>query len=190
MYRIILYTFLILLCACNNNSKEQSQSNQDNSKQSLTDTANNELKLTARFNSFDTTVEVLFWDTKDSISDIQKKNYEGFISKQDLLAPEVLQKIFEFYKNSYKDYLTGWKAGGNISDKDLEKFLPKPTTPKNLKSFITPAIVHIQNSKYCKEGTIGIEFDCSWDIENGLGVKIENWKVVEAGVAETSYFFN
>ena len=190
MYRFTLCTFLILLIACKNNPQEQSQSNQKNSGQLQPDTANNEFKLTTRFNSFDTTVEVLFWDTKDSISDIQKRNYEGFISKQNLLSAGILQKIFEFYKNSYKDYLSEWKKGGNMSDQELEKYLPTPTTPENLKPFITPGVIHIQNSKSCKEGTIGIEFDCTWDEEYGLGVKIENWKVIEAGVAETSYFFN
>lgn len=190
MYRLIFLMFIISLSACDNNVEEQKPTSEENSGRLKPDTINKEIKLTTRFNSFDTTAEVLFWDTKDSISSIQRKNYEGFISKQDLLTPEILQKIFEFYKDSYKDYRAGWKAGGNMEDKDLEKFLPNPTTPKNLKSFITPATIHIQNTKYCKEGTLGIEFDCSWDIENGLGVKIENWKVVEAGVAETSYFFD
>ena len=188
MHRLILYTFLLF--ACNNNAKEQSQNNNNNPQQPQSDSINNEIKLTARYTLFDTTVEVLFWDTKDSISSIQKKNYEGFIAKQDILTPEILQKIFEFYKNSYEDYLSGWKIGDNISDNELEKYLPKPTTPENLKPFITPATIYIQNTKYCKEGTIGIDFDCTWDIENGLGVKIQNWKVVEAGVAEISYFFN
>jgi len=87
----------------------------------MTDTTNNEYKLTARFNAFDTTV-------------------------------------------------------------------PAPTTPENLKPFITPAIVHIQSRQECEEGTIGIEFDCTWDIEHGLGVLIENWKVKEASVAEIAYF--
>ena len=142
------------------------------------------------FNSFDTTGDIIFWDTKDSISNDQRKNYEGFISKQDFLTPGILNKIFEFYKIAYPDYKKGWTTDGNISDKELQETLPKPTTPEDLKKFITPVFVHIQNKIDCKPGTIGIEFDCSWDIENGLGVKIENWKVVEAGVAETSYFFN
>ena len=77
---------------------------------------------------------------------------------------------------------------GNISDAELEKYLPKPTNPENLKAFINPGVIHIQNKKECKEGTLGIEFDCTWDIENGLGVMIENWKVVITGVAETAYF--
>ena len=154
----------------------------------MTDTTNNEYKLTARFNAFDTTVEVLFVDTKNSISEIQRKNYNGFISKQDLLTPEILKKIFDFYKSSYADYKEGWTMSSNISEKELEKHLPAPTTPENLKPFITPAIVHIQNRQECEEGTIGIEFDCTWDIEHGLGVLIENWKVKEASLAEIAYF--
>lgn len=154
----------------------------------MADTTNHEYELTARFNSFDTTVEVLFLDTKDSISETQKKNYDGFVAKQDLLLPEILKKIFDFYKSSYADYKEGWTMAGGISDKELEKHLPTPTTPQNLKSFITPAIVHIQNKQDCKEGTIGIEFDCSWDIEHGLGVTIKNWKVIEASFAEIAYF--
>ena len=154
----------------------------------MTETLNNEYKLTTRFNSFDTIVEVLFWDTKDSISETQKKNYDGFIAKQDLLTPEILKKFFDFYKSSYADYKKGWTITGNINDKELEKYLPTPTTPENLKPFITPAIVHIQSKKNCEEGTLGIEFDCTWDIENGLGVLIKNWKVTEASVAEIVYF--
>ena len=48
--------------------------------------------------------------------------------------------------------------------------------------------IHIQDDKNCKSGTIGLEFDCDWDIENGLGVKIENWEIKEVGVAESSYY--
>jgi hypothetical protein len=149
---------------------------------------NKEYKLTARFNSFDTTVEVVFEDTKDSISDTQKKNYEDFLIKQDLLTPDILKKIFEFYKSSYADYKEGWTLTGSISEHELEKHLPTPTTPENLKPFITPAIIHIQNRHQCEDGTIAIEFDCTWDIEHGLGVLIKNWKVVEASVAEITYF--
>lgn len=189
MFRFPFFIILFFLFACNGDSKNESLNSQNNLTQPVSNHTDDELKLETTFNSFDTTVQILFWDTKDSISEIQKKNYEGFVSKQDILAPEILRKIFDFYKNSYKDYLSGWKAGGNISEAELETYLPKPTTPENLKQFITPAIIHIQSSKYCNEGTIGIEFDCTWDIENGLGVKIENWKVIEAGVAETSYYF-
>lgn len=188
MLRLTLLVLTGLLCSCNEDNHIKSQNHQDNSQQTMTDMTQQEYKLTARFNSFDTTVEVLFTDTKETASETQKKNYEGFISKQDLLTPDILSKIFEFYKSSYADYKEGWTMAGGISDKELEKHLPTPTTPENLKPFITPAIVHIQNRHDCEDGTIAIEFDCAWDIEHGLGVLIKNWKVVEASVAEICYF--
>jgi hypothetical protein len=153
----------------------------------MNNTTNNQYKMTAMFTSFNTTVEVLFVGTKDSISETQKKNYDGFIIKQDVLTPEILKKIFDFYKSSYADYKEGWTMAGSITNKELEKHLPTPTTPENLKPFITPAIIHIQSKQNCEEGTIGIEFNCTWDIEHGLGVKIKNWKVVEASIAEIAY---
>ena len=187
--RIPLFLLPGFLLSCNPHNKEKATNDQVKAEQISPTPGAKEISFKTRFNSFDTTVEVLFWDTKDSISDMQKKNFEGFISKQDLLTPEILKKVFEFYKDSYQDYKSGWTAGGNIATEELEKMLPRPTSPDALKKFITPAIVHIQNKEECKPGTIGIEFDCTWDIEYGLGVKIKNWQVVEAGVAETSYFF-
>ena len=188
MVRLTSLVLTILICSCNQNNQSKSQTQQDNAKQFITDTTQQEYKLSAKYNSFDTTVEVLFTDTKDSISEKQKNNYDSFIAKQDLLTPEILKRIFEFYKSSYADYKKGWTLTGGISDKELEKHLPTPTTPENLKPFMTPAIVHIQNKQDCEEGTIAIEFDCTWDIENGLGVFIKNWKVVQASVAEICYF--
>lgn len=188
MVRLITYACIIFLFACNLDKKTQSNQNSEKNRSTLSDTTNHELILHTQFHSFGSTVEVLFTDTKDTLSETQKKNLDQFVDKQDLLSPEILKSVFEYYKSSYADYKIGWKINGSISDKELEKYLPIPTTIENLKPFISPAIIHIQNQKDCKEGTIGIEFDCTWDIENGLGVLIENWKVVKAGVAEVSYF--
>ncbi len=188
MLRIPFIIFVLFLNACTQDSEKYSKYQQGNNKEDMIDITGNEYKLTARFNAFDTTVEVLFRDTKDSISDTQKKNLDGFIARQDSLMPEIIQKIFDFYKSSRPDYKEGWSMHGSISEKELEKNLPIPTTPEKLKPYITPAIVHIQNKKNCTEGTMGIEFDCTWDIENGLGVAIQNWKVIKAGVAEIAYF--
>jgi hypothetical protein len=188
MIRLFFLFLIPFLFACNQENHWNSENQPSKINQYVVDTTKEDYEVNERFNSFDTLIQVVFWNTKESISNLQKKNYEGFILRQDLLTPEILNKIFEFYKSSYNDYKKGWTMMGGISDKELEKYLPIPTTPENLKAFITPAIVHIQNKQDCIEGTIGIEFDCSWDIENGLGVSIKNWKVVKAGLAEVSYY--
>ncbi len=147
---------------------------------------NEELVWETEFQAFQETVEVLFTDTFSMPNETQKKNYEGFISKQNELAPQILNKVFEFYQAAYPQYKKGWLSGG-MNEDELEDFLPNPTTPGALKEFIIPATVYIQSADECKEGTIGIEFDCTWDEEHGLGVLIENWKVVEAGPAAIAY---
>ncbi len=190
MLRYQFFLVLVLFCSCNYNGKENKRNYTDIVTKNPAGTSAKELTLKVELSAFNTTVDALFWDTTDSISDIQRKNYDDFISKQEILLPDILNKVFEYYKTAYPDYKKGWTMGGNISEKELEKYLPKPTTPDALKKFITPVFVYIQNKKDCKPGTIGIDFDCTWDIENGLGVKIENWKVTEAGVSETSYFFS
>lgn len=188
MHRLCFLIFIAFFYAFSLSNNSKSENWQDNSKQIMSDTTNKEYKLFARFNSFDTTVEVHFVDTQDSISYKQKKNYDDFLLKQNLLTPDILKKVFEFYLSAYADYKKGWTMTGSISDEELEKYLPTPTTPENLKQFITPAIIHIQSKKDCEEGTIGIEFDCTWDIKSGLGVLIKDWNVSEVSVAEIVYF--
>jgi hypothetical protein len=187
MNRFIFFVFIVVITACSSTKKEEIENKAEKSNLFTADSTSNEMKLTMRYNSFDTVVDVLFTET-DTLNEVQKKNYDDIISKQDLLTPEILKKIFDYYKNSYPDYKSGWAITGKLTNKELEKYLPTPTTPEKLKSFITPAIIHIQNKKDCKNGTFGIEFDCTWDMENGLGVLIQDWKVVNVSVAEVSYF--
>ena len=188
MLRIFLSVSLIfILHSCKHDDNCASKQIKDNKSNRIGGPANKEFRLTTRYILFDTTVSVLFKDTQDPINDIQRENYNGFVSKQEALTPEILDKIFEFYKSSYPDYKLGWKMGG-VEGEELEEFLPTPTTPEDLKRFITPINVYIQSGHECEAGTLGLEFDCTWDIEHGLGVLIKEWKVKEAGLADVTYF--
>ena len=101
----------------------------------------------------------------------------------------LIKTIFEYYKSVYNDYKSGIDLANNeITKEQLEEILPTPTTPEMLFKRYEIGNIHIQDDKNCKLGTIGLEFDCEWDIENGLGIKIENWKIKEVGVAESSYY--
>jgi hypothetical protein len=174
MFRLVFFLFIALLSSCKQNNRSKSADQSDNIKKEARDA----------FKGFDSTIEIRFWQASDSISEmVQKKNCEGLLSKLNLLTPEILKTIFEFYKDMYPAYKRGWTLRG-LSRQELEKYLPTPTTPENLKAFITPTVIHIPNTESCKEGTIGIEFDCTWDNENGLGVIIKDWKVTNANVAK------
>lgn len=183
MFKVLAIASILIYVSCNANS---SSSLPVNTPSSMSDTTK-ELTQSLLYKAFDTTVQVLFANTPGEMSECQMKTYEGFISKQDVLTPEILNAIFKHYKASYADYKEGWTMAGNLSKEQLEESLPTPTTPENLKPFITPAIFHIPSKSECEEGTFGIEFDCTWDIENGLGILVKNWKVQVASVAEIAY---
>ena len=150
---------------------------------------NDDYKLSFKYNSFDTTVEVIFRDTYDSINECQKRNYKEVISKQEQLTPEILEAIFSYYKEAYPNYYEGYNLSNSMTKEEIEEYLPTPTTAENLKKFIDPSTVYIANKKECEEGTIGIYFRCTWDIEHDLGVVIRNWKVVQTGTGEIAFLF-
>ena len=69
--------------------------------------SNEELVWETEFQAFQETVEVLFTDTFTIPNETQKKNYEGFIAKQNELVPQILNKVFEFYQAAYPHYKKG-----------------------------------------------------------------------------------
>jgi hypothetical protein len=177
-YLIIL--LIVVLFSCNENKTKQIELNASNA------STENVVELLAPFLAFDTTVAVVFKNTKDSINGCQKKNYQFFIANQNNLMPSILKRIFLHYQVSYADYKTGWLLGG-VKEDELEEFLPTPTNPENLKKFLTPSSVYIGSKSNCKEGTFNIVFECTWDEEHAVGVMIENGEVVEARLGVDLY---
>src|SRR5687767_12856274 len=132
-YRYIFLASVFAIFSCTFNKGKKAENQSGNSKENASNLYGDQITSTARINSFDTTVTVLFWDTTDSIGEMQKKNLQEFVVKQDSLFPVILNTIFEEYKKGYSAYKEGWTMTGKISDVELEKHLPKPTTADNLK---------------------------------------------------------
>jgi hypothetical protein len=148
-----------------------------------------EYKTTREYRGFHTTVDVIFIDTPFPISDCQQKNIDNFYLKQDSFTNDILNKVFDFYKASYAVYKEGWTYGNKLSEEEIEKYLPTPTTPEKLKEHFTPQTIYIADKNKCKDGFIGISFDCTWDINSGLGLLIKDWKVVAVSVSEISFIY-
>ena len=149
---------------------------------------------TIEYEAFATSVDVIFIDTSAPISECQQKTLESFNSNQNIFTNAILNKVFEFYKASYPNYKEGWNYGNKMSEnkmseEEIEKYLPTPRTPEKLKEHITPLAIYIPDKYKCKDGLIGISFDCTWDIEHGLGILIKDWQVVEASVSEISFIY-
>ncbi len=186
---IILFLFLNVTCgisaltfSCGNSKKNEFKKN---IMEKQYGEINSEIKLKYLAKK---DVEVTFWNS-ESISKKQADNLAEFSNYEKDLTEKIKLAIFEYYKSVYADYKSGIDvANVNLTKKQLEEILPTPTTSEKLFKRYEIGNIHIQDDKNCKLGTIGLEFDCDWDIENGLGVKIENWEIKEVGVAESSYY--
>ena len=186
-----LILFLLLICgilftlSCGNVKK-----NEQNLKKEVSKKQNMDIRSKIKLNYLTKkNIEVVFWNSEGTATDQQKENISEFIKHEKNLIKDIKIAILEYYKSVYNDYKSGIDlVNMEITKEQLEEILPTPTTPEMLFKSYEIGNIHIQDDKNCKLGTIGLEFDCDWDIENGLGIKIENWKIKEVGVAESSYY--
>ena len=187
-----LILFLLLICgiilftiSCGNVKK-----NEQNSKKELLKKQNMEIRSNIKLDYLaKKNIEVIFWNSEGTATVKQKENVSEFAKHEKDLIEDIKIAIFEYYKSVYNIYKSGIDlANKEITKEQLEEILPTPTTPEILFKSYEIGNIHIQDDKNCQLGTIGLEFDCDWDIENGLGIKIENWKIKEVGVAESSYY--
>ena len=190
----ILFLFLIIICgistltfSCGNSKKNELKNNE--LKKNMVEEQNGELKSEIKLKYLTKNdVEVIFWNS-EKITEKQAGNLAEFGKHEKELTEKIKLAIFEYYKSVYADYKSGVDlANVKLTKKQLEEILPTPITPEKLFEKYQIGSIHIQDDKNCKLGTIGLEFDCDWDLKNGLGVKIENWEIKEVGVAESSYY--
>lgn len=179
---LILILWLTIQSCITNNSVERNHI----TAAMLKDTSKNELSLMLPYKAFDTSVEVIFTNSSE-MSECQKEIYDGFMARQDSITSQIMDTVFQYYSRTYSFYKEGWTAAKGMTNQQLEEHLPVPTTPVDLRRFIKPVVVHIPSGSKCKAGSFGIEFECTWDLENGVGVIVQNWKVVNAGSADVAY---
>jgi hypothetical protein len=159
----------------------------------MADNEKNEITQSLYYKYFNIDVDVTFNDTVDALSECQRDNFEQVHQKIDDLTPSILKAISEFYFESYPAYLEGWSYGFELSkeftQEELEKYLPKPALGLDLGKYIEPLTIYIPAPESCESGYFGIYFDCTWDINNSLGVIVKNWKVVRAGTGDIAFLF-
>jgi hypothetical protein len=145
-----------------------------------------DFRLDLHLNSFDTTITALIRDTQE-LNDCQQNTYDGFLLRQDSLMPFILEKIFENYKISYPSRHQGAALSGIVGEAELEDYIPVPSTPDNLKAYLTPLTLTIRDQKNCKLGCFSLVFECTWDVEHTIGVIVKDWKVTEAALGLDVY---
>ncbi|MED4567967.1 DUF6985 domain-containing protein [Brevibacillus agri] len=103
--------------------------------------------------------------------------YNSLMQKWEQIQYNLLQPILDYYKQ--KRHELGYDVGHNENYPEIQ------TTDQILEMINLVGIVVPYGDIY-DERDIGITFDCTWDIENGLGLRLLNEQVYEVGYQDVA----
>jgi hypothetical protein len=107
------------------------------------------------------------------ILDTQREAYLNFKNIEAKIAAEVEETIYKYYLNECDEYRDMLEDGA-------DELAPIINNRKELSKLVKPQEMVILKKQDIRE--LGILFQCTWDIEAGVAVRIENEKIVEVGV--------
>ncbi|WP_413774513.1 DUF6985 domain-containing protein [Listeria booriae] len=108
-----------------------------------------------------------------NFSPIQREAYINFMSNMDEIMDAVELGIFEYYEDNYEEYRD---MAGEV---EADKIAPEISTIEELGNLVIPTQLIVRRVRKNGVRRIGLVCDCTWDIDNGVGVRIENEKVEE-----------
>ena len=111
-------------------------------------------------------------DDEGQFEDGQYEAYQALINKWNEIQETFLEPILEYYKQKRKE------LGYDIQ---LNKNYPEIKSTKELLNYITLVGIKVPYADIYGGRSIGISFDCSWDEENGLGLRLNNEEVIDVG---------
>ena len=111
-------------------------------------------------------------DDDGKFEDGQYDSYQALINKWNEIQETFLEPILEYYKENRKE------LGYDIQ---LNKNYPEIKSTKELLNYITLVGIKVPYADIYGGRSIGISFDCSWDEENGLGLRLNNEEVIDVG---------
>lgn len=111
-------------------------------------------------------------DDEGQFEDGQYEAYQSLINKWNEIQETFLEPILEYYKQKRKE------LGYDIQ---LNKNYPEIKSTKELLNYITLVGIKVPYADIYGGRSIGISFDCSWDEENGLGLRLNNEEVIDVG---------
>lgn len=111
----------------------------------------------------------------DESGEFEEGQYEAYrmlMSKWIEIQDTLLENILVYYKN--KRFELGY------DNKQNEKY-PIISTKNELLNHITLVGIKIPYAEIYNGRSVGISFDCTWDEENGLGLRLSDETVIRVG---------
>lgn len=128
---------------------------------------------------FENDPEVLAVDFDTTIAwEEAKRRVDELIAKWPSMRERVRTAVFEKYREHYEMF---WAYSDQTENDKL--ILPDPSVPAVVEELFRVISIHLSSD--CD--AIGLECDCTWDVEHALGVRIAGDKVVEVGGADCAF---
>lgn len=107
--------------------------------------------------------------------DAQTDAFTNLVSNMDNIMKDVEQGIFNYYQEVFMDYR-------NMLGKELaDKLAPFIHNKEEIHKLVVPTQFVIRRVRNNGIRRIGLLCNCSWEVDHGIGVRIENEEVVEVG---------
>ena len=111
-------------------------------------------------------------DEDEEFEEGQYDAYKALMDKWDSLSNTFLNPILDYYNEKREE------LGYHM---EFNENYPAIGSAEELLKHITLTGINVPYAGIYGERSIGISFDCSWDSENGLGLRLNNEQVIEVG---------
>lgn len=115
---------------------------------------------------------IIAGDDDGRFEDGQYEAYKVLTNHWDGIQEILLEFILDYYKEKRK------KLGYDI---EFNEHYPEINSTKELLDYITLVGIKVPYANIYGGRSIGISFDCTWDEENGIGVRLNDEQVIEVG---------
>ncbi|ABN53253.1 hypothetical protein M972_112817 [Acetivibrio thermocellus AD2] len=115
----------------------------------------------------------------DEVTALHKKGYDFLIAEQARILHTVIEAIFDKYPV--------WQEEYGYEGKEKEILMPDIDNKNELNQLIYPIKIFIMDVEKDGFPYIGIQFDCKWDQEHGVGVMLYKDNVVDIGGSDTAF---
>ncbi len=109
-------------------------------------------------------------------SNVQREAFINFNQDMKNIIREAEKQVYDYYIENYEEYR---EMLGNESEAD--KLAPKIDSISDLKRIVKPVELIVRRIRKNGKRRLGLLCDVSWDIDNGMGIKIEDEMVEEVG---------
>lgn len=129
----------------------------------------------SKIDFFDKETEIIIIIAGDETGEFEKgqdEAYQLFMASWNRIQNHLSDHILEYYKKKREE------LGYHL---ELNENYPEINTNQQLLQHVTLVGIKIPYTGIYGGRSVGISFDCTWDKENGLGLRLKNEEIIAVG---------